>query len=60
MKKYSARVRYSEEDKCFVARVPEIDGCMAHGETREEALRQLNVALSLVKEHVLNNTGDQI
>jgi predicted RNase H-like HicB family nuclease len=37
-KKYEIIIFWSEEDKAFVAEVPELPGCMADGETYQEAL----------------------
>ena len=44
---YEIRIRYSAEkgDECFIAQVVEWPGIMAHGETREEAARQIQLAL---------------
>ena len=44
---YEIRIRYSAEtgDQCYVAQVVEWPGIMAHGETREEAARQIQLAL---------------
>jgi predicted RNase H-like HicB family nuclease len=44
---YEIRIRYSAEkgDECFIAQVLEWPGIMAHGETREEAARQIQLAL---------------
>jgi predicted RNase H-like HicB family nuclease len=44
---YEIRIRYSAEkgDECFVAQVVEWPGIMAHGDTREEAARQIQLAL---------------
>lgn len=38
MHKYEVIIFWSEEDQAFVADVPELPGCMAHGETPNEAL----------------------
>lgn len=38
---------WSDDDRAFVAEVPELPGCMAHGETQEEALEQVNTAIGL-------------
>ena len=43
MHKYETIIYWSDEDNRYVAEVPELAGCMADGETMEEALR--NVAL---------------
>ena len=44
---YEIRIHYSAEkgDECFIAQVVEWPGLMAHGDTREEAARQIQVAL---------------
>jgi len=44
---YEIRISYSGEkgDECFIAEVVEWPGIMAHGETREEAARQIQLAL---------------
>ena len=47
LRKYEIRIRYSAEkaDECFIAQVVEWPGIMAHGDTREEAARQIQLAL---------------
>ena len=35
MHKYQITLYWSDEDRAFVAEVPELPGCMAHGDTRE-------------------------
>lgn len=35
--KYKVDISWSDEDRCYVARVPELPGCMTDGETLEEA-----------------------
>jgi predicted RNase H-like HicB family nuclease len=44
---YEIRIWYSAEkgDECFIAQVVEWPGIMSHGETREEAARQIQLAL---------------
>jgi predicted RNase H-like HicB family nuclease len=42
---YSIIIFWSDEDEAFLAKVIELPGCMAHGETREEALREIKVAI---------------
>lgn len=37
-KKYEILIFWSVEDKAFVAEVPELPGCMADGNTYQEAL----------------------
>ncbi|MCL2014949.1 MAG: type II toxin-antitoxin system HicB family antitoxin, partial [Defluviitaleaceae bacterium] len=45
--KYSVTIKYDETDNIYVASVPELEGCMAHGYTREEALKEIHVAMEL-------------
>ncbi len=44
---YEIRIWYSAEkgDECFISQVVEWPGIMAHGDTREEAARQIQLAL---------------
>ena len=44
---YEIRIWYSAEksDECYVAQVVEWPGIMAHGDTREEAAREIQSAL---------------
>ena len=39
MYKYEIIIYWSKEDEAFIAEVPELPGCMAHGETPENALK---------------------
>lgn len=47
MSRYSIYMYYDEKDQVYVASVPELQGCMAHGETREEALKEIEIAEKL-------------
>ena len=38
MTKYDINIYWSDEDQVFIAEVPEIPGCSAHGSTKEVAL----------------------
>jgi predicted RNase H-like HicB family nuclease len=38
---------WSNEDQAFVAEVPELPGCMAHGNSYEEALANAKEAIQL-------------
>ena len=47
MQKYEIILFWSNEDEVFVADVPELQGCMAHGETPEAALANVKEAIQL-------------
>jgi len=46
MNRYEIILYWSEEDHLFVAEVPELPGCMAHGETQSEAIQNIQEAMS--------------
>jgi predicted RNase H-like HicB family nuclease len=41
---YSVLILWSEDDEAFLANVLELPGCIAHGDTREEALQNALIA----------------
>jgi predicted RNase H-like HicB family nuclease len=45
--KYEIILYWSNEDELYVAEVPELPGCMAHGQTQEETLKNVNKATQL-------------
>ena len=47
MHKYEIIIYWSNEDGVFVAEVPELPGCAAHGSSQEEALQSVNEAMDL-------------
>ncbi|MCC6123769.1 MAG: type II toxin-antitoxin system HicB family antitoxin [Pirellulales bacterium] len=47
MEKYEIIIYWSDEDSSFVAEVPELPGCMAHGSTHEETLANIKDAMAL-------------
>ncbi len=47
MHKYETIIYWSEEDQAFIADVPELPGCMAHGSTPDEALKNAQEAMQL-------------
>jgi predicted RNase H-like HicB family nuclease len=47
MHKYEVIIYWSNEDGAYVADVPELPGCMAHGDTHESALANANQAIQL-------------
>lgn len=50
MNKYGFAVRWSDEDAAYVATCPEFAGVSAFGDTAEEALREIRVAMELTIE----------
>lgn len=57
--KYEVIIYWSNEDEAFVADVPELPGCMAHGPSQETALRNAQDAVELWLE-TAREMGDQI
>lgn len=47
MQKYEIILYWSQEDQVFVAEVPELPGCVAHGGTQESALSNVQDASQL-------------
>ena len=47
MERYEILIYWSEEDKTYIAEVPELPGCMAHGESYELALKYAKDAVQL-------------
>ena len=45
--RYTIEIFHSEEDEGYIAVVPELPGCSAFGETEEEALKEIKVAIEL-------------
>jgi predicted RNase H-like HicB family nuclease len=47
MNAYHINVFYSQEDECYVADVPDLNGCSAFGDTPEEAVKEIMIAQEL-------------
>jgi predicted RNase H-like HicB family nuclease len=45
MTKYEIIIYWSEEDRSFIAEVPELPGCMADGKTYREALSNAEIVI---------------
>lgn len=54
--RYEIDIFYSDEDEAYIANVPELRYCSAHGATYAEALREALVAMDLHVE-VLRQDG---
>lgn len=55
MYKYETIIYWSNEDAVFIAEVPELPGCIAHGDTQQEALSNacdtIELWLDTAREH---------
>ena len=47
MHKYEIILYWSNEDQVFVAEIPELPGCIAHGESQEAVLASAQEAVQL-------------
>ncbi len=45
--RYEVIIYWSAEDEAFIAEVPELPGCMAHGKSQREALTNIKQAEAL-------------
>lgn len=55
MAEYSIFMQYDPQDNIFVASIPELPGCMAHGDTKEDALKEIKIAKELWIETALED-----
>jgi predicted RNase H-like HicB family nuclease len=46
MTKYEVILYWSDEDKAFIAEVPELAGCAADGASRQEALANVEIVIA--------------
>ncbi|MDY6983367.1 MAG: type II toxin-antitoxin system HicB family antitoxin [Pseudomonadota bacterium] len=47
MHKYQTLIYWSDDDQCYIAEVPDLPGCLAHGKTDVEALQNSKGAIEL-------------
>ncbi len=47
MHKYETVIYWSKEDDAYIAEVPELPGCMAHGANDKEVLDNIHQAMTL-------------
>lgn len=50
MKDYHINIFYSEDDEAYIADIPDFEMCSAHGDTPEEALREVIIARDAIIE----------
>ena len=59
MHKYHINVFYSEDDGGFIADIPDLKYCSAFGETQEEAMKEIMIAMELWLETAIAD-GEEI
>jgi len=59
MRSFQILVAWSPEDQVFVAQVPDLPGCIAHGRSEQKAFENAKGAIALYLED-LNESGDSI
>ncbi len=59
MQKYEIVIYWDNQDKIFVAEVPELAGCAAHGKNQIDAVKNVNDAVNLWLE-TAQEFGDEI
>lgn len=47
MERYEIIIYWSDEDNTYIAEVPELPGCMAHGKSYELALKNVKKSIKL-------------
>jgi predicted RNase H-like HicB family nuclease len=47
MHRYEVIIYWSDEDQVFIAEVPELPGCAAHGDSPQAALHEAQEAITL-------------
>lgn len=57
--KYEIVIYWDDDDQIFVAEVPELPGCMAHGATQMDAVQNVREAIDLWIE-TAREFGDEI
>lgn len=59
MRDYAINVYWSDEDACYIATIPDLEGCSAFADTPESAVREVEVAKRLWLE-VAREDGEEI
>jgi predicted RNase H-like HicB family nuclease len=58
MTDYHINIFYSEEDNAYIADIPDLKYCSAHGDTPEESLREVLIARDAWLEAARENGRD--
>lgn len=53
IRRYHINVFWSDEDACWIADVPDLRFCSAHGDTAEDAAREITIAMTAWLENAL-------
>ena len=59
MTQYEIILYWSRQDEIYIAEAPELAGCMAHGDTQESALANIQEAIGLWLD-TARECGDEI
>ncbi len=51
---YKVEIAFSPEDDSFVARIPELPGCVTHGDSQQEALKMAYEAIEVYLESLID------
>ena len=57
MQRYQILVAWSPEDEAYVAQVPDLPGCMAHGDTEADAIENARDAMQLYLDALTESGG---
>jgi predicted RNase H-like HicB family nuclease len=60
MKKFTITLKYSKEDKAWIARCKELDGCVTHGKTIKKAMKYIGEAMRLHLDCIEESNEKQI
>ena len=55
LKDYEIIFYWSEEDGCYIANIEELEGCMAHGYTLQEAAQEIEIAGKMWLDSTIEN-----
>jgi len=58
MLEYTILIQYDKSDNIYVASIPELEGCIAHGSTPEDAAKEIKTAFELWMETAKENGFD--